>query len=147
MMLTDVGDVAAQVARAFSLGSEGEGVDVKLDACGDTVAPADEGQIRQVVWNLLRNAAQATGEGGIVEVFISEGEDSVDLVIADDGPGITPENRAKVLDPFFSTRERGMGLGLAICDRVAEAHGSKLMVEESESGGALFRLALPKIRE
>jgi len=140
----DVGRVVSEVARAFLAGREAEGRNVHVYTQDDLTAPVDQSQLRQVLWNLLRNAAQATDEGGSIEVAAGRGEDgSVVLEVADDGVGIAGENVSRVFDPFFTTRERGLGLGLAICRRIIEGHGGTIEVAPAEGRGSVFRVALP----
>ncbi|TVQ97219.1 MAG: PAS domain-containing protein [Deltaproteobacteria bacterium] len=108
----------------------------------------DPDLIRQVLWNLLRNAVQAAGSDGSVSVRVARGEappEAGDLVIAveDSGPGLTPEARARIFEPFFTTREGGTGLGLATSLRLVAAHGGTLQVTEGALGGACFRVVLP----
>lgn len=116
---------------------------------------ADPDQIGQVVLNLLINAQQAlAGAEGPRRVVVASGiepqrEDRstrVWLRIADNGPGVAGDLRASIFEPFFSTKNEGMGtgLGLAVSRAIARAHGGELLLEESSRlGGACFRLSLP----
>jgi signal transduction histidine kinase len=109
---------------------------------------ADPSAIKQLVLNLLKNAADALEEtGGTVRIQAAASPDGREAVLSvmDDGPGIDAELRARIFAPFFTTKAagRGTGLGLAICRRIAEAHEGALEVGESESGGAAFTLRLP----
>jgi len=104
----------------------------------------DANQLRQVLWNLLVNASQAVKVDGRIEVVIETVDSPVVRVrIADNGTGILPENREQIFEPFFSTKEQGMGLGLALSRRVMESHGGSIELRESDGPGAVFVLMLP----
>jgi two-component system, NtrC family, sensor histidine kinase HydH len=97
----------------------------------------------QVFLNLLLNALQMLPAAGEVVVrTLSEGDRLV-VEVADNGPGVSPENRQRVFDPFFTTRERGVGLGLTVVQQIVRSHGGNITVHESPSGGACFRFFLP----
>jgi signal transduction histidine kinase len=98
---------------------------------------ADEGQMRQLTWNLIRNAVQASTSGGEVRVRVSAGQ-NVQLVVEDDGVGIDAAAKKMMFDEFFTTRTHGTGLGLAVVKRIADEHGIVLKVESEENEGAQF---------
>jgi signal transduction histidine kinase len=106
---------------------------------------ADPGQLRQVLLNLVRNAREATGPGGrvVVRTRVDAARALAAIEVEDDGPGIPPAVRARVFEPFFSTKERGTGLGLALVQQVVHEHGGELACEEAPGGGALLRVAFP----
>jgi two-component system, NtrC family, sensor histidine kinase PilS len=143
--VVDLGAVVGEVVRAFLLGKDSEGRNVEFAADDAVLARADHAQIRQVVWNLLRNAAQVTDEGGTIHVVVERGADPrfAIVVVADDGPGIPDRERERIFDAFYSTRERGLGLGLAICKRIVDAHGGEIRVEPGEERGTVFEIVLP----
>jgi signal transduction histidine kinase len=115
---------------------------------------ADPTQIGVAVKALVRNALEAMITGGIVSVGVGNpppddmGTSWLDIVISDTGPGITPEVRRHLFDPFYSGREagRGLGFGLAKCWRIAEMHSGEIRVESEPGGGATFRLRIPTSR-
>lgn len=109
---------------------------------------ADRDMLRQVLVNLCDNAALALGEGeGRVELRVSGDGVHLFLDVADDGPGIAPEIRGRLFEPYTTTRKigEGMGLGLAICRKILLDHGGdlELAAGEKTGGGATFRLSLP----
>jgi two-component system sensor histidine kinase PilS (NtrC family) len=104
---------------------------------------ADPRQLRQVLWNLLGNAADATPAGGRVTVRLVSHNQHALLEVADSGEGIAQEDLGRIFDPFFTTKERGTGLGLAIVHRIVEAHGGELSVRSEPGQGSTFRVALP----
>ena len=111
-----------------------------------TSAWCDPDQVKQVLWNLLANAAQAAGSveaPGTVRVTCSEEAEVACLVVEDDGPGITATDLSCLFTPFFTTKERGSGLGLATVQRIVDAHGGTVAVESSPGDGARFVVRLP----
>ena len=103
----------------------------------------DEAQLRQALLNLLRNAREAMPSGGPIEVRVSAEGMSVVVDVDDQGIGVPEEIRARVFDPFFSTKGEGTGLGLAITRHIVEAHGGTVTCESRALGGTRFRIALP----
>ena len=102
--------------------------------------------LNQVFLNLLKNATEALeGAGGVVCVRLSHEGDQVVIEVRDDGPGIPSAHRARLFEPFFSTKGagRGTGLGLSICRRIVSEHGGSIGVESFEGGGATFTVRLP----
>lgn len=105
---------------------------------------ADEGQIRQALLNLIRNAREAMTAGGRLWVRVA-GIDSanVEVQIADTGPGISEQDLPKIFDPFFSTKAKGTGLGLAVVHQIVSEHGGRIRAEIPPEGGTVFRVRLP----
>jgi len=116
---------------------------------GNTVAPGlflrgDGHKLRQVLLNVLQNAVQSIdGEGG-VEVSAEATADRVVILVADSGSGIAPEHLLKVFMPFFTTREKGTGLGLAVAAKIVESHGGSMDVSSTVGKGSTFRIVLPR---
>ena len=105
----------------------------------------DREQIKQVILNLLLNAVQATIKGGHLALkgHIPRDERWIKLFIQDSGVGIPPEDMNKLFDPFFSTKEGGIGLGLSIAHRIIDQHHGKIEVESTPGKGTLFIIWLP----
>ena len=120
------------------------GADVAIELDGNTAAlTADSELIRAAVLNLLINAAQALDGRGRIVVRIAASDVAVMVTVSDNGPGIPDDIRARVLEPFFTTKARGGGLGLAIAKRSAELHGGTLELACPEAGGTNVTLTLP----
>jgi signal transduction histidine kinase len=101
----------------------------------------------QVFLNLVMNAIQITPSGGRVEIRSSSDRETLSIEVDDDGPGIPEQNRPKVFDPFFTTREGGIGLGLTVTRQIVDAHHGRIVAEASEWGGARFKVSLPRKEE
>ncbi|GAB7090112.1 hypothetical protein JCM18237_03830 [Halorubrum luteum] len=99
----------------------------------------DRGRVRQVIENLFRNANEHGADEPQIEVGMLA--DGTGFYVADDGPGIDPDVRERVFDPGHTTTQDGTGFGLAIVERIAEAHGWSVDVTESQAGGARFELS------
>ena len=107
-------------------------------------ASGDEARLREVMMNLVLNALDASARGGEVRVMARRlGPSEIELSVEDDGPGVAPEQREKIFQPFFTTKAQGTGLGLAIVHSVVTQHRGALGLESSEKGGAAFRIRLP----
>jgi two-component system NtrC family sensor kinase len=102
----------------------------------DSFVVADRGQIGQGILNLLLNAAYVTPDGGEIRVRVRREGDRVGIAVEDDGPGVPPEIRDRILDPFFSTKPEGdgTGLGLSVTRTIVDAHGGELAFEFPERG-------------
>jgi two-component system NtrC family sensor kinase len=108
----------------------------------------DGDQMRQVAINLILNAGAAMSQGGKLVVSTSLDEEGyVNLVFADDGAGIPPENLEKIFEPFFTTKAKGTGLGLAITRQIVEQHHGKIGIESEVGKGTTVVIRLPVNRE
>lgn len=114
---------------------------------------ADYSQFKQVIWNLLLNAAEAIPAGGYVTITSllagdaepgsADGRNRLEISITDSGAGITESNTNLIFEPFFTTKAGGTGLGLATVYRIIEAHNGNINVESSVGCGSCFRITLP----
>jgi two-component system NtrC family sensor kinase len=140
-------DVAAAVREIVDFARpeiESAGCTVRLNLQPEPPAALfDEAQLRQALLNLLRNAREAMPGGGPIDVRVAAEGMSVVIDVEDRGGGIPEPIRARVFDPFFSTKGEGTGLGLAITRHIVEAHGGSVTCEPRDGGGTRFRIALP----
>ena len=104
------------------------------------VFDCDREQMMQVLLNLVLNALSFVPAGGRIVVRAARAAGEARIVVADSGPGVPPELRQRIFDPFFSRREGGIGLGLTIVQQIVQVHGGGIEVDESEWGGAAFVL-------
>ncbi len=114
---------------------------------GEALALADPKKVGQVVFNLVKNAAEAAGPAGDVSIRIRAAGEVVEVAVRDSGPGIAPEARNRIFEPFYTTKPAGTGLGLAVSRAIARAHGGDIDVRNGEAGGAVFTLRLPRAPE
>lgn len=137
--LVDVAQIVEEVvALASRSGRGGEDVRVlRLGDAGPLWAEVDAAQFRQLVWNLVRNAVQASSAQGEVRVRLLGGERR-ELRVEDEGQGIEPEARERIFDALFTTRSQGSGVGLAVVQRIATDHGFQVRVESEPGAGAQF---------
>jgi two-component system sensor kinase FixL len=107
---------------------------------------ADRVQIQQVILNLLRNGLEAMEHVSKPALRVSTrlNNDMVEVSIADVGPGISPDVKERLFQPFVTTKQQGMGVGLAICRTIIEAHGGRLSAEDNPDGGTIFRFTLAR---
>lgn len=146
-LATTIEDAVA-VARAAS-GNNGVEIAVSLDPSAPLVV-IDRVQIQQVLVNLIRNASEAMAASPRRRLAISSrvaAAGKVEISLADTGPGLPPQLRDRLFEPFLTTKASGMGVGLSICRFIIEAHGEKLQVADNPGGGTIFRFTLPIARE
>jgi signal transduction histidine kinase len=110
---------------------------------GMPAAAADSDGVKQVILNLLINAARAMGDDGEICVEGAYDGERVRVSVLDEGPGIAPEHLIKIFEPFFTTGG-GSGLGLPVSRRIVEQAGGRLWAESREGGGSVFHLELPR---
>ncbi|HET9526446.1 MAG TPA: ATP-binding protein [Pyrinomonadaceae bacterium] len=117
-------------------------IEVEIESKGEVVVRADEKMLRQAVLNLLRNAAEATEEQGLNKSIFVKIENKA-IEIRDSGPGIPEAHLPKIFIPFFTTKPKGHGIGLALAHRIVTEHGGTLTAANNPTGGAVFTIKLP----
>lgn len=118
------------------------GVTLTIDVPHDATMDADPDQLARVLANLMQNAVQAMVDEGTIVVSYAGDATQATLRVADSGPGVPAEIRGRVFEALFTTRAKGSGLGLALCRRIAEAHGGTIALEPS-AAGACFAVRIP----
>jgi two-component system NtrC family sensor kinase len=103
----------------------------------------DASKLNQAFVNIITNGYQAMNGEGLLTVYINPNGNNADIVITDTGEGIESDSISKIFDPFVTTKEMGVGLGLAISKRIIEDHKGELHVESSVSEGTSFTITLP----
>ena len=126
-----------------------DGIDLRVDLAPD-LAPVnvDPDQFKRVVVNLVDNAAEAMRDSLVRRLLVrtvSAAPDSVELLVADTGCGVSPEDKEKLFLPYFSTKNRGTGLGLAIVSHIVAEHGARIRVEDNRPAGTRFYVDIPAV--
>jgi len=138
----DLREICDEVAGRLREATDLETAAIRVEGSGS--APGVPAKLRQVLANLVRNAAEAAGPGGRVTVRVVEAPDQARVEVEDSGPGIAEAAEARLFEPFFTTKDRGTGLGLAVSRAIARAHGGEVTGESLAGGGARFTLRLPR---
>lgn len=144
MEVVDLKGLVKDILDVFRNSPVGSGVTISLEVADGLLVEADARQLRQVFWNLFLNGAQAMSGGGKLEIASRAGDGAMaEITVSDSGDGVSPDDLERIFDPFYSTRESGTGLGLALVHRVVESHGGSIKVSSSQGEGSTFTLTLP----
>jgi signal transduction histidine kinase len=135
-------DAREFVVQALSAAHLAPTVDVAVEVAPGVPLDADPDQLPRVITNLCINASQAMNATGHIWIDAHREGAATILRVRDDGPGIPSNLRAQIFEALFTTKAKGSGLGLALCRRIAEAHGGTVTLEPSEHGAA-FRVFIP----
>jgi signal transduction histidine kinase len=147
---SSVFDIRAEMDTVLSLlegQAEGRNVRIEVGPSTPTLIRGDREQLRQVILNVLLNASQSAGPGGVVRVSCTASQGTCRLIVHDSGPGFSPEAIENAFTPFFTTKEQGTGLGLAVSHRIIELHGGRIRVRNHSDGGGVVECDLPLDRE
>jgi nitrogen fixation/metabolism regulation signal transduction histidine kinase len=139
----DVGEWLGQALALYS--APPEAIQLRQDISpGLPPVEADRDQLTQVLVNLIKNAEEALGaKGGVIQVRAFQRDGELRIEVEDNGPGVRPEDRARLFEPWFTTKDAGSGIGLAIASRICQEHGGRLEVGGGYGQGAVFSLSLP----
>ena len=129
---------AASVKRPAEVTMTLDGLEALPQVEGDAV------QLRQVFTNLLENAVYAASPAGEVAVRGRVADGAVEVDVEDSGPGVDPTTQRRLFEPLITTKEKGIGLGLALVKRIAERHGGSVSYSDRAEGGARFTVRLPR---
>ncbi|WP_082835803.1 PAS domain S-box protein [Croceicoccus bisphenolivorans] len=142
--LEDPGNLAREAASLATTGARFREIECRIKVAeGTPPVTVDRIQIQQVIVNLVRNAIEAIGRHGSILISIAQTGPMVIFKVEDSGHGVPPERVPSLFQPFTTSKPAGMGLGLAICRTIVEAHGGKLWYEDAAGGGAVFAFTLP----
>jgi signal transduction histidine kinase len=145
----DINEPILEVIALARIEVQRSGVSLQTRLAPDLpLVEGDRVQLQQVMLNLILNALEAlsgVSEGSRDLLISSEdgGADGVRVVVQDSGPGLTPESMDRLFEAFYTTKPTGMGMGLAICLSIIEAHGGRLWATANEPQGAVFQFSLP----
>jgi two-component system sensor kinase FixL len=150
--IEDVNKVVGEATALGLVGAKETGISVHLELSGEPLPVlVDKVQIQQVVFNLVRNSIEAMMENGPPRSLLVSTRligDSVEqrmaeVAVQDTGPGLAPHIQAQLFQPFMTTKEKGMGLGLSICRSIVDAHGGRLQAMPNPDRGVTFRFTIP----
>lgn len=148
LVRSDLNTVVREAIAVFHGRLDGISIRTAFD---ETLPPInlDREQFQRVVVNLIDNAAEAMQDSLVKQLYIctQHGAESVELVVADSGPGVSPGDKEKLFLPYFSTKNRGTGLGLAIVSHIVAEHNGHIRVEGNQPAGARFIVEIPAIAE
>ncbi len=141
---TDLAEILAEVLRFQHRELADRGIAVEVEATGLPLVLADRNQIKQVIFNVTKNAAEAMQPGGRLRIRTRTDDDHVLLVFADSGSGIKPEDLVRLFEPYHTTKPGGNGLGLMIAQRIMRDHGGQIGIESQEGRGTSVTLQFPR---
>ena len=136
-----VGQLTALLAPQLEIA----GVRMAVSIAEHVKVGCPEEQLHRLLLNLLTNAIQALPEGGDIALVATVHDAEVEISVADNGPGVDPEMRAVLFEPFRTSKARGAGLGLALCKKIVDGCGGRIAVGDAPEGGALFSVRLPAV--
>jgi two-component system sensor histidine kinase PilS (NtrC family) len=139
----DVGVLVDEVVRVARADQAFADVELVATVTRPLQCRADPAKLRQVVWNLVGNAAEAGGKHVAVDARLAD-DGGVAIAVVDDGTGIAPDQLARIFDPFFTTKQAGTGLGLATSHAVIAEHGGRIDVDSAPGRGTTMTVRLPK---
>jgi PAS domain S-box-containing protein len=137
----DLNDIVNKTVLAVTEGNDRN--KVLISAADNLYVKADEVLLKQALANLLINAVESMPDGGSLEVTTGSVNDKVIITVKDTGHGIPDDIKAKIFLPFYTTKEKGIGLGLALVQKIIVSHGGIIDVESMEGEGSTFRITLP----
>ena len=140
----DLADAVSELVQVWKNDRSLGDTRIELTASTEVRVAADAAQLRQVVWNLLRNAAEAA-PGGVIRVVVRSAASRALLVVSDEGPGISDDQLSRIFEPFFSTKPAGTGLGLPTVHRIVEEHHGSVELARSPEGGTTATVSLPAL--
>jgi len=140
---TSLSDVVVHVEELIRAQAAGQGTRVNVKTSDGDVVRAERQQLVQVVLGLCINGMQALGEGGTIWLEVTQRPDERGITVSNDGPPVSAEMKERIFDPFVSTKDHGVGLGLAIAWRIVDSHGGRLLIDDRPGGGVCFSVLLP----
>jgi two-component system, NtrC family, sensor kinase len=144
----DVNEILSGLVEFITPELKQSGVAVALDLAPDLpLVRGDEGQLRAAFLNLIRNSREAMPRGGRISIRTCSVDEGVEAEVRDTGAGIPAEALQRIFDPFYSTKEKGTGLGLAFTQQVVQEHGGCVRCESAPGAGTVFTVRLPRAPE
>jgi two-component system sensor kinase FixL len=146
-LLADLNETVRDAIGLGLIGAAAENINLSVVMAPDLPhISIDKVQIQQVMINLLRNAAEAMGNSSRRKLSVATARESHEFLVvsvSDTGTGLSENVRKRLFEPFVTTKDTGLGIGLSICRTIVEAHGGRLWAEANSGGGSIFRFRLP----
>jgi signal transduction histidine kinase len=140
----DAAELAEDLQQLVKADAALRKIDLEVVVASGAALLGDAGQLRRALLNLLHNAIQASPEGGTVTLRVAPAGEQLEVAVIDRGVGIPAESLAKIWTPFYTTKQKGTGLGLAFVREIAEDHGGRIEVRSVPGQGTTFSLQLPR---
>lgn len=141
----DLSVVVGQLSNLLAPQLERAGVRMAVSIAEHVKVNCPDELLHRLLLNLLTNAIQALPDGGDIALVATDHVDEVEISIADNGPGVDPDMRAVLFEPFRTSKARGAGLGLALCKKIVDGCGGRIAIGDAPEGGALVSVRLPAV--
>jgi len=137
--------IIEEVVRLLEEALETNKIEINVEVEGPTpIVLADVNQLKQVLYNILKNAMEAMPRGGVIKIKPRSDDEFVYIMIADTGMGIDHEDLSKIFQPYFTTKTDGHGLGMMVVNRIMRAHGAKIGIDSKKGKGTVVTLQFPQ---
>ncbi len=141
----DIHEALAEVLKVLEGELQNRGIEIDVEVTPNLPSIiADRNQIKQVLFNIIKNAMEATPKGGRLEMRTTHDEEYVQMIVADNGQGISQDDMSKVFTPYFTTKSDGHGLGMMIVQRIMRDHGGQIRIDSREGTGTTVSLRFPR---
>jgi signal transduction histidine kinase len=140
----DLAELIHEVCDSLNPQFRAQGIVESIDVSQGMSAEADRGMLRRALLNLVLNALDAMPDGGDLVITACRDGETLEIEVADSGPGLDEETSRRAFEPFYTTKGTGTGLGLSIVERVTSAHGGEVCAANCSEGGAAFTICLPR---
>lgn len=140
----DVSALIDECVKNITANNDLREIDLKVSKPENLIVKTDHDKLKQILINIIQNSVEAIDDKGIIKISASTRNNQVEILIEDNGCGMTEEVRASIFKPFFTTKANGTGLGLAIVERLMKSIGGQIEVNSEIGLGTKFRLILPK---
>jgi signal transduction histidine kinase len=141
----NVMDLLQEIVLLTEEESESKGIEIKIHRNDSPlIVSMDFDKLKQAVFNIFKNAMESISKGGIIELLAEpKGKDWISIRISDTGSGMTPEEIEKIFNPDYSTKDKGLGLGLTLAHEIVKGHGGDIQVRSQPGQGSTFEILLP----
>jgi signal transduction histidine kinase len=144
LRVTSLQDLLKNLITLFQEEASSEGITLQAEIPSDLPSvQMDPERLTQAFINIMKNGMQAMGQGGVLRIESKSLKENVEVILTDSGSGIPTEQMEKIFNYYYTTKEKGVGLGLPIAHRIIEAHGGQLKIESRVGSGTKITVTLP----